>query len=73
MSLSRRAKNWMRVLRVPFEWLGIGLGVLLFSWLPRRTMLGVCDVISRLMYRFDRAGRKLAHFNLSVVLSADEV
>ena len=45
MSLGRRAKNWMRVLRVPFEWLGSGLGILLFSWLPRRAMLFVCDVI----------------------------
>ena len=41
MSMIRRAKSWLRVLRVPFEWLGIGLGVLLFSWLPRRAMLGV--------------------------------
>ena len=73
MSLGRRAKNWMRVLRVPFEWLGIGLGILLFSWLPRRAMLFVCDVISRVMYRFDRAGRKLALFNLRVVQGADEV
>jgi hypothetical protein len=45
----------MRVLRVPFEWLGIGLGMLVFSWLPRRAMLGVCDLISQVMYRFDRA------------------
>ena len=73
MSVGRRAKNWMRVLRVPFEWLGIGLGILLFSWLPRRAMLFVCDVISRVMYRFDRAGRKLALFNLRVVQGADEV
>ena len=73
MNLRWRAKNWIRVLRVPFEWLGIGLGVLLFSWLSRRAMLGVCDVISRVMYRFDRAGRKLALFNLRVVLGADEV
>ena len=73
MSLGRRAKNWMRVLRVPFEWLGIGLGMLVFSWLPRRAMLGVCDLISQVMYRFDRAGRKLALFNLRVVLGADEV
>ena len=49
MSLSRRAKNWMRALRVPFEWLGLGLGILLFSWLPRRALLFVCDVISRVI------------------------
>ena len=73
MSMSRRAKKGLRVLRVPFEWLGIGLGVLLFSWLPRRVMLGVCDAVSRVMYRFDHAGRNLALFNLRVVLGADEV
>jgi len=73
VSLHRRTKGWWRALRVPFEWAGIGLGVLVLSSLPRRWMLGLCDIASRAMYRFDRAGRRLALFNLRVVQGAAEV
>ena len=73
MSLRRRTKGLLRVLRVPLEWLGIGLGVLVFSGLSHRRMLRLCDFLSAVMYRFDRAGRKLALFNLRVVMGAEEV
>ena len=73
MSLRRRTKRWLRLLRVPFEWLGIGLGVLVFSCLSHRLMLRLCDFLSAVMYRFDRTGRKLALFNLRVVMGAEEV
>lgn len=63
----KRGKRLKRVLRRPFEWLGIGLGIALLSSLPRKWMLGVCDFMSAVMYRFDRAGRRLALANLRVV------
>lgn len=73
MRLRHRTKRKLRVLRMPFEWLGIGLGMAAFAWLPRRMMLALCDVISWVMYRFDLSGRRLALFNLRVIMGAEEV
>lgn len=64
---SRTLKRIKRILRRPFEWLGIGIGVAVFSFLPRKCMLGLCDFISLIMYRFDGGGRRLALANLRVV------
>lgn len=63
----RKIKALKRVLRRPFEWLGIGLGIVVLSSLPRRWMLGVCDFISAVMYRFDDKGRRRSLANLRVV------
>ena len=73
VSLRRGARNWLRVLRIPFEWLGIGLGVVVLSSLPRRLMLGVCDALSWLMYACDPSGRRLALFNLRVIRGSHDV
>ncbi len=64
---SRRSKKVMRALRRPFEWLGIGLGYLVLSSLPRRAMLSVCDFVSAVMYRFDSKGRRHAAENLDAI------
>ncbi|MGN0855338.1 MAG: lysophospholipid acyltransferase family protein [Kiritimatiellia bacterium] len=64
---SRTSKVLMRTLRRPFEWLGVGLGYLVLANLPHRGLFRVCDFISRLMYRFDTRGRKLAMKNLAVI------
>ena len=63
----RHKKPLKRGLRRPFEWLGILLGLLLFSNVTHRMMLALCDFASAVMYRFDRAGRAAALFNLRVV------
>ena len=60
-------KPFRRALRRPFEWLGILLGLVLFTILPHRAMLAVCDFASAVMFAFDRAGRAVALFNLRVV------
>ena len=57
-----------RAFRRPFEWLGIGLGLLVFSNLSRKWMLRVCDFVSAVMYRFDKKGRCRSLANLRVVL-----
>ena len=67
--MAKRRKRIRRALRVPFEWLGIGLGVVVISSLPRRAMLAVCDFIGAAMYVFDRRGRRIAHQNLAIVFS----
>lgn len=67
--MSRRRKRIVRALRVPFEWLGIGLGVAVLSSLPRRAMLAVCDFVGAAMYAFDRRGRRIAAANLGTILS----
>lgn len=64
---SRRNKKIMRVLRRPFEWLGVGLGILIFSALSRKKMLGFCDFISAVMYKFDDKGRRRSLANLRVI------
>ena len=61
-------KRSVRALRRPFEWLGVALGVVLMANLPRRGLIGLCDFVSAVMYRFDRRGRREALFNLRAVL-----
>ena len=55
------------MLRRPFEWIGICLGIAVFSNLPRRWMLGMCDFVSAVMYRFDDKGRRRSLANLRVI------
>ena len=57
----------LRMLRLPFEWLGIALGFLSISFLTRRGLLRLCDFISAVMYFFDRRGRRSAMENLTVM------
>ena len=67
----RRHCRWKRVkhaIEFPFEWLGITVGLLLLTSLPRRLMLAICDVASSVMYRFDRLGRRRSLEVLHVVL-----
>ena len=69
--MHRRQKRILRVLRRPFEWIGIGVGYAVFAFLPRRAMLAVCDFAAGVMYFFDRRGRALALSNLRVVYGRD--
>ena len=64
---NKRFKPLKRMLRRPFEWLGIGLGYLIFTNLTRKGLLRACDFASRVMYRFDSRGRANAHANLLVM------
>ncbi len=67
----RKSKELKRLLRRPLEWLGIGLGLLIFTTLPRKGLLRLCDCVSRVMYFFDRKGRRLAAENLCVIFGRD--
>lgn len=67
MKLHRRQKEVLRRLRLPFEWLGIGLGYLLFASMPFRFLLAACDLVSAVMYFLDRRGRRLALYNLRII------
>ncbi len=62
-----RIKRKLRKLRLPFEWLGIGLGFLVFTFLTRRGLLRLCDFVSAVMYFFDRRGRTYALENLKTM------
>lgn len=64
---SRRSKVLMRKLRRPFEWLGVGLGYLIFTNLTHRGLFLVCDFAARVMYRFDTRGRRHAAENLRII------
>lgn len=63
----RQKKPIKRGLRRPFEWLGILLGMLIFANLSHRLLFALCDFISAVMFRFDRAGRGISLFNLRVI------
>lgn len=73
MTVRRKVKRLLRTLRIPFEWIGIWLGLAVLSSLPHRWMLGLCDFISMVMYACDVQGRRLALFNLRVVTGCREV
>ena len=62
-----RYKRKLRKLRLPFEWFGIGLGLLIFTILTRRGLLRLCDFVSRVMYTFDRRGKQYARENLEIM------
>ena len=67
---ARRTRKLRHVLLVPFEWVGIGLGLCIIPWLPRPWLYGLCDALSRVMYRFDRRGKRRALANLRIVRGA---
>ena len=60
-----RAKRIKRALLLPFEWLGIGLGLLVFLPLPHRLMLALSDLVSAVYCACDGKGRALARANLA--------
>ena len=67
---ARRTRKLRNVLLVPLEWAGIGLGFCIIPWLPRPWLYGLCDALSRVMYRFDRRGKRRALANLRIVRGA---
>ena len=60
-------RSLWRAARLPFEWLAIGLGVLVFANVSHRILFALCDFVSAVMYRFDGHGRRLALENLRVL------
>lgn len=66
MTFKDRWKKIKRVVRRPFEWLGIWLGVLILSSLPHKWLLGVCDFLSAVMYMFDGRGKRRSLQNLRI-------
>ena len=66
----RRTRKLRNILLVPLEWVGIGLGICIIPWLPRKWLYGLCDAVSRVMYRFDRRGKRRALANLRIVRGA---
>lgn len=65
--MSRKTRKLKNKLLVPFAWVGIGLGLCIIPWLPRRALFGLCDFLSALMYFFDRRGKRRALRNLRIV------
>lgn len=65
--MSRKTRKLKNKLLVPIEWVGIGLGLCIIPWLPRRVVFGLCDILSALMYFFDWRGKRRALRNLRIV------
>ncbi len=61
------AKRCKRRVRRPFEWAGIYLAMLVFTRVPYRWLLAICDAASAIGYRLDSRGRKLSRANLRVI------
>ena len=66
-----RPESFVRSVRrlaiLPFEWLGIALGVSVLTNVSHRLMIGLCDFASAVMYRFDGHGKRLALENLRIL------
>ena len=69
--MSRKTRKLKNKLLVPFAWIGIGLGLCIIPWLPRRALFALCDFLSALMYFFDRRGKRRALRNLRIVRRKD--
>ena len=65
--MSRKTRKLKNRLLVPFEWIGIGLGLCTIPWLPRKALFGLCDCLSAVMYLFDRRGKRRALRNLRII------
>ena len=65
--MSRKTRKLKNKLLVPFEWVGIGLGLCIIPWLSRLALFGLCDFLSALMYFFDRRGKRRALRNFRIV------
>jgi len=70
--LSRKLRKLKKLLLVPFEWVGIGLGLIVMPLLPRRVLFSFCDALSRVMYLFDHRGKRRALENLRIVFGKRE-
>lgn len=66
--MSRKTRKLKNKVLVPFEWIGIGLGMAIMPWLSRRHLFGLCDFLSVVMYLFDRRGKRRALENLRIVM-----
>ena len=44
--MSKKLKRFKRLVRRPFEWLGIGLGWLVFAHVSHRMLFRICDFIA---------------------------
>ena len=71
--MSKKLKRFKRRLRRPFEWLGIGLGWLVFAHVSHRVLFRICDFIAAVGYRLDRKGRELSRANLRLVVGAEHL
>ncbi|MBR1870195.1 MAG: hypothetical protein IJ802_00005 [Kiritimatiellae bacterium] len=60
-------KRLKRIVRRPFEWLGIGLAVALITPMPRCILLAMCDFAAWCGYHIDRGGRRMAKANLAII------
>ena len=65
--MSRKSKRVKRILLVPFEWIGIILGMCVIPWLPRRGLYMCCDALAAVMYCFDHRGKRRALENLRII------
>jgi len=72
VKLSHRQKRFIRVIRRPFEWAGIFIGLVIFAFLPHRLLFFVCDALAAVMYACDVRGRRLALANLRIVSGETE-
>ena len=71
--MSKKLKRFKRLLRRPFEWLGIGLGWLVFAHVSHRMLFRICDFIAAVGYHLDRKGRELSRENLRLVVGAEHL
>ena len=71
--MSKKLKRFKRLVRRPFEWLGIGLGWLVLAHVSHRMLFRICDFIAAVGYRFDRKGRELSRENLRLVVGAERL
>lgn len=65
-------KDLKRRVRLPFEWMGVGLGLLIFPNLTHKGLFRVCDFISRVMYFFDGRGKRRSLANLRLIFSGGD-
>ena len=65
--MSRKTRKLKNKLLVPFEWIGIGLGLCIIPWLPRAALFALCDALSCVLLAFDRRGKRRALENLRIV------
>lgn len=71
--MKKKLKRVKRLIRRPFEWLGIALGWLVFAHVSHKMLFRICDFIAAVGYHIDRNGRELSRENLRLVVGAERL
>ncbi|MBO5751365.1 MAG: hypothetical protein J6R80_03050 [Kiritimatiellae bacterium] len=72
MRRRKAVKSLKHALLLPFEWLGIYIGITILPRVKLLTLIRIADTLSSVMYFFDGRGKRQALANLHVIMGCEQ-